>query len=190
MPLDDFGRSPDPGSLLDLFYDPADRPCHLTRVESADLPPACRQLLDHEQHMTVTVESFHQSPVDVRVLATVKDDECYSRRIILTRQSDNEVVQFGIVRLHRRRIPPAALEEIESQRIPLGRVLIQQDVMRHVQLDDLWHVTPHAELKTLFNSPNDTGGRSARIFVDGEPAIELLEIVAPVDDDPASQKKR
>ena len=50
--------------------------------------------------MTVTVEQFHRTPVNVKVLEMRHDGRFYSRRILLTRQTDNRVVQFGIVRLN------------------------------------------------------------------------------------------
>jgi hypothetical protein len=61
-------------------------------------------------------------------------------------------------------------------------VLIQHNVFRQVELIALWKVTAGAELARLLEiAPGTTTyGRTARIFCDGEPAIELLEIVAPV----------
>ena len=52
-----------------------------------------------EEHMTVTVEEFHHSPVDV-VLAKKTVLPHYARKILLSRQTDGRVVQFGIVRLN------------------------------------------------------------------------------------------
>ena len=176
------GRNPgpaDPHELLGLFYTGNDLPCDLSPA-AADMPGGYRSLLDHEKHMTVTVEAWHDSLVDVKVLAVDSSAEFYARKILLTRQSDGAVVQFGIVRLNRRLIPPEALEEIESQTTPLGRVLIEQNVMREVKLDSLWRVIPNTELKELFGSDLPTYGRSARLHVNSESAVELLEIVAPI----------
>ena len=171
-----------PLELLSIFYGATDFPCVLAAVQSDHMPTTYQQLLNHENHMTVTVETFHDSLVDVKVLEVDSNEEFYARKILLTRQSDEKVVQFGIVRLNRRLIPAAALAEIESQRTPLGRVLIEQDVMRQVQLDELWHIQPFAELREHFDSSSTTYGRTARLIVNEESAVELLEIVAPVNE--------
>ena len=169
----------DPHELLALFYAGKDLPFEL-QPAAADMPDGYRSLLDHHKHMTVTVEAYHGDLVDVKVLAVDADNEFYSRKILLMKKSNEQVVQFGVVRLNRRLIPPAALAEIESQQTPLGRVLIEQNVMREVKLDSLWHVTPNSELKKLFGSELPTYGRSARLHVNNESAVELLEIVAPI----------
>ncbi len=174
--------APDPANpheLLALFYSDENVPCELSPAAAA-MPGGYRTLLDHEKHMTVTVEAFYDDLVDVKVLAVESDENYYARKILLTKKSDGKVVQFGVVRLNRNLIPPAALAEIESQRTPLGRVLIEQNVMREVKLDALWHVTPDTELKELFGSDLPTYGRSARLHVNSESAVELLEIVAPI----------
>src|SRR4051812_39190777 len=63
------------------------------------LPEPYRRLLVHNHHMTVTVEEFYGSLVDVRVLERIHDGDTYARKILLTLQSDGRVVQSGIVRI-------------------------------------------------------------------------------------------
>jgi chorismate-pyruvate lyase len=72
-------------------------------------------------------------------------------------------------------------QRIESQEVPLGRVLIEHDVLREVQLCELWQIHAGPSLASLLRiKTGDTVyGRTALIFCDGEPAIELLEIVTP-----------
>ncbi|HMO86214.1 MAG TPA: hypothetical protein PKC18_14960, partial [Lacipirellulaceae bacterium] len=75
-------------------------------------------------------------------------------------------------------LPPAVRVEIESRRTPLGRVLIRHNVLRHVELQQLWRVTPERELRShLQLNPTDViYGRTARIIVEGRPTVQLLEI--------------
>lgn len=173
-------QSLDANTLLGLFYEnPAEDCCVATRVTSESLPDPYRELLVHENHMTVTVESFHDSLVDVKVLKEKKTDEIYARKILLTRQSDDAVVQFGVVRLHRDLLPAAARDAIEAKETPLGRILIEQGLLRHVQLLDLWKCDTTGELQSLLQmkEPTTVYGRTAIIHVDSQPVIELLEIV-------------
>ncbi len=120
-------------------------------------------------------------PVDVEVLQVDQTSTHYSRQILLRRQTDRQVVQFGIVRLALETLDEAARSEIISQRVPLGRVLIEHGIMRAVQLLGLWQVTCGPDLAAHFGveTGHITYGRTALIYCNSEPAVELLEIVAP-----------
>ena len=168
--------------LVRLFYNRVEDLAEFERLEGgARMPQPYRRLLDHNHHMTVTVESFHGCPVDVKVLDYRYEGDTYQRQILLTRRSDSQVVMFGIVRLHTQHLAPHVREQIETRRTPLGRVLIDNNVLRRVELGELWRVTPGEVLQRHFNldSPELTFGRTAIIHCDEEPAIELVEIVAP-----------
>jgi chorismate-pyruvate lyase len=131
--------------------------------------------------MTVTVERFHRSPVDVKVLDVGQTKTHYSRKILLTRQSDGRVVQFGLVRLCLHFLEPQVQREITDRQTPLGRVLIKHNVLRQVQLISLFKVTPGPDLQQMFGlaDAEPTYGRTALIYCNGVPAVELLEIVTP-----------
>lgn len=165
--------------LIGLFFDDQSRLGQFVEVADETLPQPQRKLLAHDHHMTVTVESHHDSPVDVRVLETKVEGDVYSRKILLTRQSDDVVVQFGIVRLDLSVLDEVVRSEIEGQGTPLGRILINHDVMREVKLLHLYEVTAGEELLKAFGmaTGNVCFGRTALIYCNGSPAVELLEIV-------------
>ena len=174
--------TPDLQTLMSLFYGSSANLGQFEEVAATDMPAVYARLLAHEEHMTVTVESFHQSPVDVRVIDTLITQTHYARKILLQRQSDGHVVQFGIVRLNFSYLSPEVRAEIESQETPLGRILINHQVLREVQLASLWRVDCGPDLRKLFNIDADraiTYGRTALIYCNGEPAVELIEIVTP-----------
>jgi chorismate-pyruvate lyase len=171
--------APDLAQLVSLFYT---RPQDLGQFEAVDgpeLPPDYSALLNHDQHMTVTVEHYHQSPVDLRVVEERLEPPHYARKIVLARRTDGRVVQFGIMRIDLSQLPTIVQAEIKKRDEPLGRILIRHNVWREVQLDTLWRVTPGADLGALFGDPRSTYGRTALIYCNGAPAVELLEIVAP-----------
>jgi hypothetical protein len=92
------------------------------------------------------------------------------------------VVQYGIMRVNFDYLSPEVADEIRSERTPLGRILIEHNVLRRVQLFSLWRVEMGAELQQLFGSdPGIAYGRTAMIDCNDEPAIELVEIVTPLD---------
>jgi len=169
-------------SLVGLYYR---EPLELGRfspVDSSCLPQPFELLLAHDGHMTVTVESFHGDSVDVEVLRSRREGDSYSREILLKTQRRGDVVQYGIVRLRLHLIAEKPRQEILQEQKPLGRVLIEHQVLREVELLKVWRVHCVPALSRMFQvSPETiTYGRTAMIHCDSEPAIELLEIVAPI----------
>ncbi|MBX3420394.1 MAG: hypothetical protein KF752_02445 [Pirellulaceae bacterium] len=170
--------------LIALFYvDPA-LLGQFQSITADQCPTVYRRLLAHTGHMTLTVEQHHGQPVDVQVLADRQLGSTYQRQILLRRRSDQRVVQFGIVSLALDSLSEQVQAAITSKQIPLGRILIQHDVLRQVHLSDLWRVECGDELAAYFAVPagSVTFGRTAQIAVGTTPAVQLLEIVAPETD--------
>jgi chorismate-pyruvate lyase len=128
--------------------------------------------------MTVALEAFHNSLMNVRAINEWRDDASYARCSLLSRQTDGAVVQFGIMRIWLTDLPSAAQEEIASKKAPLGRVLIRHNVLREVEVITLWKIEPGAELIRHLELPSAQPifGRTAQILVDERPTVQLLEI--------------
>lgn len=167
-------------ALIKLFFEDPAPLGRFSQTEATAIPEPQRSLLAHDFHMTVTVEKFHSSSVDVKVLAARTDDRLYSRKILLTRQSDDRVVQYGIVRLNFDVLEDEVVNEIEAEQIPLGRILINHNVLRRVKLLSLYEIECGPVLAEAFqhNEKDKVYGRTALIYLNESPAIELLEIVS------------
>lgn len=165
--------------LVGLFHADSTALGDFSPVAAGEIPEPQRSLLDHDKHMTVTVEKFHSSAVDVVVRQERFDSNSYAREICLVRQSDGRIVQYGIVRLDFNHLAADVQSEIRSRNKPLGRILIEHDVLRRVQLLNLYRVRPSVKLaeSLQFVDRETCYGRTAIIFCNNEPAIELLEIV-------------
>jgi chorismate-pyruvate lyase len=150
-------------------------------VPADEVPEPYRTLLVHEHHMTVTVEAHHGDLVDVKVLAKHVTAQAYARKILLALQKSGKIVQFGLMRVHLRHCSPAVRDEILSETTPLGRILIRHDVLRRIEPTSFLRVVPGPAMQEWFGleSPRPAYGRLALIHCDGQPAVELLEIVAP-----------
>jgi chorismate-pyruvate lyase len=149
------------------------------------MPEPYHGLLVHTAHMTVTVEAFYNSLVDVRVLESRRDGDAYARKILLTLQSDWRVVLFGIIRVHLQFCTEAVQAAILMEKTPLGRILIQHDVLRRIEPTAYFRVMPGPMLTQWFGLdwPRTTYGRLGIIHCDEQPAIELLEVLAPVKEE-------
>ena len=166
-------------SLIKQFYPSREKVGEFTPIEAEDLSQQYASLLAHTDHMTVTVEAWHNSLVDVHVLEVDQHANHYARKIILTRQRDGIPVQFGIMRIDLSRLPEIVRMEIESRALPLGRIMIRHHLLREVELCQLWRVLPGEELQAQLqcNPEVPIFGRTARILTEGEVLVELLEIV-------------
>jgi hypothetical protein len=169
-------------TLFALFPPAVDLP-EYELVLSDEVPPPYHGLLVHEHHMTVTVEAHHGDRVDVRILARQHQGDSYARKILLTLHGSGRVVQFGIMRIHLQYCSPMVRDEIVAGQTPLGRILIRHNVLRRIQPTEYLRVLPGAAVASWFGlqRPLTTYGRLALIHCDGQPAVELLEIVAPAD---------
>lgn len=168
-------------SLYALFPGSADRPA-CTPIRGDQMPEPYRSLLVHTHHMTVTVERHYGGPVDVDVLETARDGDEYARKILLKLRDGGRVVQSGIVQIDLSLLSPVVRDRIVEGKTPLGRVLIEHDVLRHIRPAGYLRVEPCDEMCRWFGlkTPITTYGRLGIIYTDGRPAIEVLEILAPV----------
>jgi chorismate-pyruvate lyase len=171
--------TPSASRLATLFFSDLTELGRFEPSSPGKLPPQPRMLLAHNEHMTVALESFHQSAVSVKVLAEWRDEASYARCSLLSRQFDGAIVQFGIMRIWLADLPAAAQEEIASKKSPLGRVLIDHNLLREVELITLWQIEPGSVLRQHLqvNGKAPLYGRTAQILVDERPTVQLLEIV-------------
>ena len=184
-------------ALVGLFGSPEE--FGVVRSVAPDkVPEPARTLLDHRSHMTVAMERFHGGDVRLRVVARSDDGRhqrpragMYAREILLETQA-GQVVQFGIVRIDLAHLDLATADAIREARRPLGRILIDAGLLRDVHNVKLLEIVPGPHLQDLFqrgsSQPGQAAamspvyGRVADIQLDGRPAVELLEIVAPCGD--------
>ena len=171
---------PDIATLFQLFP-PTPYLREFDVIATDQMPQPYRNLLVHEHHMTVTVEEHHGSLVDVKVLEKKHEGNSYARKILLAKQTDRRIVQFGLVLIWLSYCSPAVQSEILAEKTPLGRILINHDVLRRIEPTDYLRVKPGPQMLQWFGpTPFEAAyGRLALIYCDGKPAIELLEIVAP-----------
>lgn len=165
--------------LLGLF--PGDAPPSYEVIGADEVPEPYRGLLVHEEHMTVTVEAFHGGPVDVRVLAAREEGDLYARKSLLIHHDSGRVVQFGIVRMEMGEVSAEVRAAIVAQKTPLGRILIDHDILRRIEPTAYLRLQPSAEFRSWFamTAPQPLYGRLALIHFHERPVVEVLEIVAP-----------
>ena len=170
--------------LCALFPEPEGQPLYLSaeHIAREATPEPYHRMLVHEHHMTIEMESYHDCSVEVEVVDSRFEDDLYCRKILLKKQGTDDVVQFGIVRFNFDYVTDAVRREIESESIPLGRVLIQHNILRHIDLGAIvkFEAGPALSRYLPLDEGQSTFGRMATIFCNGSPAVDLLEISAPL----------
>ena len=181
-PLDELQRlvAPFPGSADTLFLS-------AEHVPASVVPQPYRRLLVHDQHMTISMESYHQCRVDVDVLDRTVTGMIYCRKIRLRKAGTKIPVQYGLVRFDLSYVVPAVREKILAEEIPLGRVLIEHNVLRHIDLGAILKIQAGPELANALAMPvgGVTYGRLATIFCNQKPAVDLLEVSSQLVEEPA-----
>jgi chorismate-pyruvate lyase len=150
-------------------------------VPPGRVPAPYQQLLVNEHHMTLTLEAHHGDLVDVKVLEYRVAGDSYARKILLALQKSGRVVMFGLMRVNFQYCSDEVRREIVSGQTPLGRILIEHNVLRRIEPTAFLRVFPAPAMEEWFglDQPRPTYGRFALIHCDEQPAVELLEIVAP-----------
>jgi chorismate-pyruvate lyase len=175
--------------LHGIFGDSVDEMPGGRFITADEMPEPYRTLLAHHDHMTVTLERFHGSLVDVHILKAMHDDPLYARKIKLTLSGTDKVVLFGIMRFNFAWCDERVKNLILEGKTPLGRVLIENDVLRRINTHVLLRITPNAEIRNCFSMPEPGNGahavepvygRLATIYCNDEPAVDLLEVTPPV----------
>ena len=181
----------DLAALTDLFFPQQTDLGEFCAVEAEDMPEAYRRLLAHDQHMTESVEAFHHGPIDVQVVQQRLDGDMYARTSLLLTRDRREPVQLGVMQINVAGLPDATRAAIFAGKTPLGRLLVSHNVLRRVELIQLYRVNPGPKLRLHLKLPAELPpsrasqeaesppiyGRTARILVGGRAAVSLLEIV-------------
>ena len=175
-PLDELNK------LTRMFPDSTPLMDKVEHTPASATPEPYRSMLAHDHHMTVTMESYHKTPVDVVVLDQTSDGGLYCRKILLVKEGTDFPVQLGLVRFDFQYVTDAVREEILSGEIPLGRVLINHNVLRHIDLGAILRITAGPAMASHLKMENGqtTYGRLATIFCNNQPAVDLLEVSRPL----------
>lgn len=148
-------------------------------VNPNEIPQPQRALLDHEEHMTLTLQRHHGRELELRVLSEHLSGSCYRRMITLAIRGTQEIAEFGMVRIGLDLVPPAVRTEILHQAAPLGEILVRHRVLRRVEPKWFLRFGPQHSVLSYFggSKTEDAFGRIGIIHCDAQPAIELLEVV-------------
>ena len=156
-------------------------------VYAKDMPEPYHTLLVHDRHMTVTLEDFWKSPVNVHVIDCHEDGPLYTRKISLSNDTGRSV-EYGAVQIDLSCCSDAVRQQIVSRDTPLGRILVDNDVMTRINCRLYFRLTPTPEIMRTYGLDNNEPlyGRFATVEFDSQPAMILIEVMPAELESPAS----
>lgn len=169
-------------NVLGQFPDDRIEPGKVEVLSGEELDGAYGELLVHTHHMTVTLEERYGTPVHLEVLNVRHAGSSYARKLILRAGEDGPVVLAGIMRFRLECVGSKIRDEIVAAETPLGRILIENQVLRKIETIAFLRFPLGNSFGELLDTDGDepfTYGRLAIIFCDGAPAVELLELIPP-----------
>lgn len=151
-------------------------------VSPREMPTLERFLLVHDNHMTKALAAQYRVPVDLHVLESHMDGLVYARKIVLTLQETDYVVEYGLARVNLRRMPEPVRRSILEEHAPLGAILMHHNPLRHIHPRWYLRFPGKSGLLQWFDARRSAPmyGRVGTIYVDHEPAIEVLEIATAI----------
>lgn len=166
--------------LLLAFFGDSKLP-HCEPILPEEIPDPYRQLLVHHNHMTVTLEQHHNDKVRVVPYQVHRQGDLYARKLDLITENGNKIVMTGLMLFNFAFCSDTVRDLIIEQKTPLGRILIEHNIMRRVSAGTYLRFEADDDLVARFRleEPRPAYGRLATIFYDEQPAVDLLEIVSP-----------
>ena len=145
------------------------------------MPQREHGLLVHRRHMTLTLEKYYRDRVTIVPYRVHQQGELYGRQLDLVTESGGLVVMTGIMLVNLACCGSEVRELILAQEVPLGRILIENRILRRGSSETFVRVEARDPFVERFGlaTPQPAFGRLATIFYDGEPAVDLLEVVRP-----------
>lgn len=169
-------------SILSLFPGSSLANARYEVLDGNLVPEPYKSLLVHRHHMTVTLEDHYHSPVRLHVLERRLQGDDYARRLKLSIEPGELTVMVGLMRFHLQHSKEEVRNAILSEGAPLGRILIENKVLRWIEPHLYLRVELDDDLREQFRAPPTARyahGRVAHIICHNAPAVELLEIVRP-----------
>ena len=179
MPVKTFDPSKELRLMLAFFGESKLPLC--TEIAASRIPQPYRGLLVHDDHMTVTLETHHESPVRVLPYHVHRNGQLYGRKLDLVADATGQVVMTGMMLLNFDYCGDEVQAQVLREAAPLGRILIESGSLRHISSETFLRLDACDPMVQRFGleEPREAYGRLATIFCDELPVVDLLEIVNP-----------
>jgi chorismate-pyruvate lyase len=177
-------NGPSWAALLEHFYKKRGLPLpRITELEEQVTPQPYRKLLAHSLDMTPTLENFYGGQVALQVISREVEPHTYSREVVLTLGSDEQPIEYGVIRIRLDRFKDRARARVLAEEAPLGNILQAEGIAHSSSPRAFFKVESDGHITNLLrlNGPCPLYGRR-NVLLDGARHLlaEVIEILAPV----------
>ncbi|MEX0942661.1 MAG: hypothetical protein WD002_08965 [Pseudomonadales bacterium] len=167
--------------LITCFFDTVEELGQFLPIGAGNMTAPFRRLLDHEQHMTAVLTRNNQSRLVVDVLAERQTRSHYQREVLLRREADQVVVEYGMLQVDRNRLPAIVNDAIACADRPFGQLVQDLTLTSSVTVEQFWRIEVGAQIavRTELGIGEVTFGRLVSIEIAGSSAVQALEILMP-----------
>jgi chorismate-pyruvate lyase len=150
-------------------------------IDPGALPNPYKQLLDHRDAMTPTLEAFFGQAVKVDVLNARTVGDNYVRKILMKTEDGKQICEWAIIWIALAKFDAAARETIFQGTAPFGRILTDCGITFRCEPIATFSVTPGEAMRTDLELGPDTGplyGRRNQILAeDGHLLADAIEVL-------------
>ena len=170
-------------ALLQRFYEPTGLTVPaLEELKGPEMPQPYRALLVHSADMTSTLASFYGETPRLRVLTREHRNDSYKREVVLWLTEGARPIEYGVIRIHLDRLPPAARQFVLQEERPLGDILNGEAIayLSWPQAFFRLRSDAHAGAALGLQHPGFLYGRR-NVLLDGSRRLlaEVIEVLAP-----------
>lgn len=165
---------------LNLAYERAGlAPPAAESIDPDAIPSPYRNLLVHEQDMTMTLEQHFGGQIALRPLSTFSKGSSYFRRVLLVQTYSGRPVEMGAIRMNLDAFDTTIRAQIRRNDIPLGRLLRDGRVDYRSRPKVFLAVTPNPEMMGVFwmREPRTLYGRQTEVMLKGRKIGDIVEIL-------------
>jgi chorismate-pyruvate lyase len=152
------------------------------KVEGPSIPEPYRTLLVHEHDMTPTLEAACQQRIHLRLLKRKVSGDIVLREVVLVRDSDEQAVEFGAIRIHLEHLSADSRQLILEGKLPLGRVLQDFNIEHKSRPEAYFEVVADGQIREALGLAGGQRlyGRRNRLLTPSDNVLaEVVEILPP-----------
>ena len=126
------------------------------QISKLCLPPKYKELLDHDQSMTLKLESFYHQEMCIEILEDIISDNVYKREIIMFGSKEHIPRELAYIEIFLENLPNESIrrEIIEGKR-PFGKTLIDYKIETAREIKTFFKVYKEEQMLKYSNDPND-----------------------------------
>jgi len=168
---------------LDEFYSLLDQPMpSVRRVHPEEIPVAQRNLLVHDEDMTIAQENHYKQPLKVLPLRVIRSENSMLRLVNLIIE-DGSPILFGAIHIHLDKFSGEPRSEIEGCVRPFGRILNDHAILHYSKPNLFFEIFSDATINEALNLQGKQClyGRVNTLYTpNNQPLAEVVEVLPSV----------